>query len=52
MANFAICQSKRVAKRRYIMVIGQKVGYARVSTAAQDLSIQKERLSDCDRIFE
>jgi len=34
------------------MVIGQKVGYARVSTSAQDLSLQKERLADCDRIFE
>ena len=34
------------------MVVGQKVGYARVSTTTQDLSIQKERLADCDRIFE
>lgn len=34
------------------MVIGQRVGYARVSTTAQDLGLQKERLVDCDRIFE
>lgn len=34
------------------MVIGQKVGYARVSTSTQDLGLQKKRLADCDRIFE
>ena len=34
------------------MIVGQKIGYARVSTSAQDLSLQKERLADCDRIFE
>lgn len=34
------------------MVVGQRVGYARVSTNAQDLSLQKERLDDCDRIFQ
>jgi len=34
------------------MVVGQRVGYARVSTTAQDLGLQKERLVDCDRIFE
>ena len=34
------------------MIVGQKVGYARVSTNAQDLGIQREKLADCDRIFE
>lgn len=34
------------------MIVGQKVGYARVSTSAQDLTIQREKLADCDRIFE
>ena len=34
------------------MVVGQRVGYARVSTTAQDLGLQKEQLVDCDRIFE
>jgi len=34
------------------MIVGQKVGYARVSTNAQDLTLQRERLADCDRIFE
>jgi len=34
------------------MIVGQKVGYARVSTNAQDLTVQRERLADCDRIFE
>lgn len=34
------------------MVVGQKVGYARVSTTNQNLNLQRERLSDCDRIFE
>jgi DNA invertase Pin-like site-specific DNA recombinase len=33
------------------MIVGQKVGYARVSTSGQDLSLQLERLVDCDRIF-
>ncbi len=33
------------------MIVGQKVGYARVSTNAQDLSLQRERLADCDRIL-
>ncbi len=32
------------------MIVGQKVGYARVSTNAQDLTIQREKLTDCDRI--
>ncbi|MDX2478699.1 MAG: hypothetical protein QNK24_00010 [Desulfuromusa sp.] len=32
------------------MIVGQKVGCARVSTSAQDLSLQKERLADCARI--
>lgn len=31
---------------------GQRIGYARVSTSGQDLSLQKERLTDCDKIFE
>lgn len=34
------------------MIVGQKVGYARVSTNAQDSGLQRERLADCDRIFE
>ena len=34
------------------MIVGQKVGYARVSTNAQDLGLQREKLADCDRIFE
>ncbi len=34
------------------MIVGQRVGYARVSTNAQDLGIQRENLADCDRIFE
>ena len=34
------------------MANGQRVGYARVSTSGQDLGLQKERLADCDRIFE
>ena len=34
------------------MFVGQRVGYARVSATIQDLSLQRERLSDCDRIFE
>ena len=34
------------------MIVGQKVGYARVSTSGQDLSLQLERLVDCDRIFQ
>ncbi len=31
---------------------GQRVGYARVSTTGQDLSLQRDRLSTCDKIFE
>ena len=31
---------------------GQRVGYARVSTTGQDLSLQRDRLVDCDKIFE
>ncbi|MBN1958354.1 MAG: recombinase family protein [Desulfuromonadales bacterium] len=34
------------------MIVGQKVGYACVSTNAQDLSLQRDKLADCDRIFE
>lgn len=34
------------------MIVGQKVGYARVSTSGQDLSLQLERLVDCDRVFQ
>lgn len=34
------------------MVNGQRVGYARVSTIGQDLSLQRERLADCDKLFE
>ena len=34
------------------MIVGQKVGYARVSTNAQDLGLQRDKLADCDRIFE
>ena len=34
------------------MIVGQKVGYARVSTNAQDLGLQRDKLDDCDRIFE
>lgn len=34
------------------MIVGQKVGYARVSTNAQDLGLQREKFADCDRIFE
>ena len=33
------------------MIVGQKVGYARVSTSDQDLSLQLERLDDCDRFL-
>ena len=32
--------------------MGMKVGYARVSTSAQNLDIQLERLSDCDRNYQ
>ena len=39
-------------ERKLLMIVGQKVGYARVSTNAQDLTVQLERLADCDRIFE
>lgn len=34
------------------MANGQRVGYARVSTTGQDLSLQRDRLSTCDKIFE
>jgi DNA invertase Pin-like site-specific DNA recombinase len=34
------------------MIVGQRVGYARVSTSGQDLGLQLEKLSDCDRIFQ
>ena len=34
------------------MIVGLKVGYARVSTNAQDWPVQRERFADCDRIFE
>jgi DNA invertase Pin-like site-specific DNA recombinase len=39
-------------ERRQIMIVGQKVGYARVSTNTQDLGLQRDKLADCDRIFE
>jgi len=31
---------------------GQRVGYARVVTTGQDLSLQRDRLAACDKIFE
>lgn len=34
------------------MANGQRVGYARAGTTGQDLSLQKDRLADCDKIFE
>ncbi len=34
------------------MANGQRVDYARVSTSGQDLSPQKERLANCEKIFE
>lgn len=34
------------------MVNGQRVVYARVSTTGQDLRPQRERLADCDKLFE
>jgi predicted site-specific integrase-resolvase len=39
-------------RKEDVMIVGQKVGYARVSTSGQDLSLQLERLVDCDRIFQ
>ena len=29
-----------------------KVGYARVSSVGQSLNVQREKLSDCDKLFE
>jgi DNA invertase Pin-like site-specific DNA recombinase len=29
-----------------------KVGYARVSSVGQSLDVQREKLSDCDKLFE
>jgi DNA invertase Pin-like site-specific DNA recombinase len=31
---------------------GQKIGYARVSSTDQNLDIQKQKLKDCDKVFE
>lgn len=34
------------------MIVGQRVGCARVCTNAQHFGLQREKLADCDRIFE
>ena len=36
----------------HIQVPMAKVGYARVSSVGQSLNVQREKLSDCDKLFE